>query len=52
MPYLDAEALGLDEGQCYVLVVLPGFADEVHFLTKILLKVFLCGRVHHCGFYL
>lgn len=51
-PYLDAEALGLDEGQCYVLVVLPGFTDQVHFLTEVLLKVFLCGRVHHCGFYL
>lgn len=49
-PYLDAEALGLDEGQGYVLVILPGFTDEVHFLTEIFLDVFLCGRVHHCGF--
>lgn len=51
-PYLDAEALGLDEGQRYVLVILPGFTDEVHFLMEVFLKVFLRGRVHHCGFYL
>lgn len=51
-PYLDAEALGLDEGQRYVLVILPGFTDEVHFLAEVLLKVFLRSRVHHRGFYL
>ena len=51
-PYLDAEALGLDEGQRYVLVILPAFTDEVHFLAEIFLQVFLCGGVHHCGFYL
>lgn len=49
-PYLEAEALGLDEGQRYALVILPGLTDKVHVLTHVLLDVFLRGRVHHCGF--
>lgn len=49
-PYLDAEALGLDEGQSYVLVILPGFTDEVHFLPEVFLDVLFRSRVHHCGF--
>ena len=49
-PYLDAEALGLDEGQRYVLIILPGFTDKVHFLAEVFLEVLLRGGVHHCGF--
>lgn len=52
IPHLDAEALRLDKRQSNVLVILPSLLDEIHFLTQVLLKMFLCCWVHHGSLYL